>query len=229
MVGATADPDPLRPAVRRPIDDPRAGRLLRRLGLFVVACLLAGLAIGWAVLAIQDHAPGHELQRDGVRSSGLVVRVESGRKNVPERVDVRYVADRERVARVNVDAFGGSYAAGEEVTVFYDRDDPGRVTIDGEANLGGLAWLAVLHLGTIAFALLLTAANLALRLERWRRLLTRGRWRAYDAVSTPRLTSQGHNALVLLQATDEASSRTRVLSVGWTSGRRSLEFLAEPM
>lgn len=228
-MGATPDRDRLRPAVARPIDDPLAGRILRRLGLFAVACLVTGLAVGWAVLAIQQHAPGHELRRDGVWSAGVVVGVEPGRKNVPERVDVRYVADRERVARVTVDVFGGPYAVGDEVTVFYDHNDPGRVTVDGEANLGALAWLAVLHLGTVAVTLLVTAANLALRFGRWRRLLRGGHWRAYDAVARPRRSSQGHNAVVLLQSCDEPRAQTQVLSVGWCYGRRCLEYLAEPV
>jgi hypothetical protein len=226
-MGATADQDHLCPGVGRALDDPFARRLLRRLGLFVVACLVLGLATSWAVLAIVQHASGHELRRDGVRSAGVVMHVEPGRKNVPERVDVRYVADRERIGRVTVDAFGGSYDVGDEVTVVYDHNDPARMTIDGEANLGALAWLAVVHLGTVAVILLVSVANLTLRLGRWRRLLRTGRWRVYDGVGRPRPGSRGNNALVLLKPADQPGSPTQVLSVGWSYGRRSLEYLRE--
>jgi hypothetical protein len=207
------------PPPGRPIDDPRVRRLLRRLALFTLLCLILGAACGWGVLSLLAHSSGSELRRHALRTSGVVVRVLPGRKSVPERIDVRYVADRERVGRVNRDPFGAAYEVGQRVSVYYDVRHPERLTVDGEHNLGGLAWLALLHLGTLGGALLIAAANLTLRAARWWWLLARERWRPFAAVATPTPFSRDHNAFILLQPLDDGAAPAQVVSAGWGFGR----------
>jgi hypothetical protein len=215
------------PAPGRPIDDPRVCRLLRRLGLFTLLLLVLGAACGWAVQSLFAHSSGSDLRKHGVRASGLVVHVQPERKNDPERIDVRYVADRERVGRVNGDPLGRAFDVGQPVTVYYDPKHPERLTVGGGHNLGGLAWLAVLHLGALAVALLAAAGNMALRVVRWRWLLTRGRWRRFAAVATPTPFSRGHNAFILLRSVDDLAAPAQVVSAGWGPCRRPLTLLSD--
>ena len=217
----------LLPALGRPIDDPRVRRLLRRLVLFTLLCLMLGAACGWAVQSLLAHSSGSDLRKHGTRASGVVVHVQPERKNVPERIEVRYLADRERVGRVNRDPFGRSLDVGEQVTVYYDPKHPQRLTVGGAHNLGGVAWLAVLYLGTLAAAFFAATVNLVLRVVRWRWLLTRGRWRRFAAVGIPTPLSRGHNAFILLRSLEDWAASTQVLSVGWGPRRRPLDALAD--
>ncbi|WHT20253.1 DUF3592 domain-containing protein [Crossiella sp. CA-258035] len=185
-----------------------ATRAVRRLRVRGGLMLLSGLAlvVGFITGAtvLEDRAAG--LEATGVRVPGVVVQVRQGFvRGVPDSIEVRFAVDgTERVRSMNLNDGSPVLNPGDEITVFYDRDDPERIGAPGVPNDPFWAFIPMV----IAFVLgtPLSVAG-AIGYGRWRRrarALRRSGWRPGRAVTV-------RSRVVTIQFDDPADGRQTIV------------------
>ena len=113
---------------------PRPARWVRVAALVGVLCLA-----GWFLADRAVGAANDDLRAHGVRVTGTVERVETGVRGSSDSVVVRFRdGGAARSATVSVGITGPDHEPGDRVTVFYDPQDPARVTIDDVDSSAGV-------------------------------------------------------------------------------------------
>jgi len=98
--------------------------------LAAAAVLVAGL---WSVSHF--HAVSDGLRRDGGRTPGQITVVTRDGKSRVGDAQIDYVVSGRALAeRLDLTGHDGRYRRGQQVTVFYDRADPRRMTVGGQDN-----------------------------------------------------------------------------------------------
>lgn len=203
--------------------DERARDELRRYRSRAWPIAVAGVVVLAAVVVfvIRTLDQRAELQESGARTPGVVTGVDRGRD---DSVEVEFDRDGHRDGRIYV-AEASSYEIGDRVTVLVDRDDPGRVSLQGEDNYP--PWGVGLTIGatTVGVTALVTGAGARLRAARQQRVLSRGPWRRLTITYREIPARQG-TVRPLLLARDDAHPAGVVLTVvslnQWRLGKLGL-------
>jgi hypothetical protein len=133
----------------------------RRTTAAFVLGVLGLVAFLVAVTVVENR--NEALRQSGGQAVGTVAELYADAVSTPGRAVVRYTASGgEWYQPVHLGANADNYTEGQKVTVFYDRNDPGRMTIDDEVNqaswtvlpmilalLGGLALTGLAAFRTI--------------------------------------------------------------------------------
>lgn len=162
----------------RAIDAPQVRVGLRRerrraRTVFALAVLLF-LSFVFAAGAVEGEA--EELEGSGLRVDGVVSAYS------PERVDVEFIfAGESRRERVQLDDSSPSYEEGQGVVVLVDRDDPDRMTIEGEVNQSDWTVWPMIFAFLVGVFGMISAPWSMLRIRRQRKLLSSHSWRRVSA------------------------------------------------
>jgi hypothetical protein len=160
-------------------------RALGRLRRSAVRSLVAGVVLLAAFVAVASviGSANDELRSSGVRTAGTIYTLYPDQRGNSGHADVRFVVGgRERFGAVDLGAEADGYAEGQRVTVYYDRADPSRMTIDDVDNQPGWTVLPMFALSVGALAGFLGAAAFAFRRRRAARLLAREPWQRVRVV-----------------------------------------------
>lgn len=133
----------------------------------VAAAVCVGLAVGGIQLAL---AGSRALLAEGTATRGTVVEADA------DSVTFRYDADGESFEQTLTVVSGRTYAAGEEVDVRHDRDDPETARLLDEPRRVPLIGPAVVVLFLVAVGAAPVGAGVLLRALSWRRSLQRRPW-----------------------------------------------------
>lgn len=160
------------------LDEPWAHAIVRGSRRSGLRCIGIALALFILVGTFANHfvGDGQRLRNEGQRTQGTIVgrtslKLEDGTAKVDYVVGDRHY--REAVALGNK---AGRYSVGQQVTVYYNTDDPVEMTIDDIDNEP--AWTVLpMAVGFVAsITLLLAAVVIFFRIRRTRRLLRSSTW-----------------------------------------------------
>lgn len=160
------------------LDEPWARAIVRRSRRSGWRCLGIGLVLFVVVGTFANVFVGgsQRLRDEGQATQGTIVgRTSAALKDGTAKVDY-VVNDRHHQRAVALGNKAGRYSVGQQVTVYYDSDDPDKITIDDIDNEP--AWTVLpMALGFVASITLLVAGVVILiRSRRTRRLLRASTW-----------------------------------------------------
>ncbi len=162
----------------RAIDSPQVRFGLRRdrRRAWAVFAFAVFLFVSFVLAASAVEGEAEELERSGLRVDGVVSAFS------PERVDVEFVfASERRRERVQLDDSSPSYEEGQGVVVLVDRDDPDRITIEGEVNQSEWTVWPMIFAFIVGVLGMIGAPWSLLRIRRQRKLLSSHSWRRVSA------------------------------------------------
>ncbi len=203
----------------RAIDSPelRLGLRRDRRRAWGVLGLAIFLFVSFVVAANAVEGRAEEMERSGLRVDGVVS------AQTPERVDVEFVvAGERRRERVRLDDSSPSYEEGQGVVVLIDRDNPDRVTVQGEVNQSEWTVWPMIFAFLIGIFGMIGAPWSMLRIRRQRKLLSSHSWRRASAhyLEVP----SGNTIRGLVRITEHGAEHvvTLVSYARWSLGRFGL-------
>lgn len=147
----------------------------RAVGVVVagVLCLIVFM-VATGILGIVND----DLRESGVRTTGTVAELseDTGHSSGSAVVEYR-VGGADRSASVDLGALADDYTVGQSVTVFYDRSDPGRMTIDDVDNEPWWLVWPLIFITVGGLAALVGSVVGAVRRRSVHRVLRSGPWR----------------------------------------------------